>query len=353
MTDFNDRATLIEKKLFPHKKVALGDLRQIDGPLFDLNGLDLVFEPSVLNTLNRQIGTNRSQLDIVRNASGDEGEVNFRNFLSGATSLANNKEVVLIASPQTRNIVNVIIPRHDFIPARQFFDFAQLLMDEAGYEFEKIESLSGGNFDIMIYMQSRTPDIRRFAPDEDTISNGAYLHWTGDLVELGNYYTRLVCTNGATDTVTRQQAKLQSFNPAEVRRLISLAKSRELSEVGFRKYETKALEAMETECSLAELLGLQSILTGHRTAMSEEMVDSFLPTRKYKDYFNTRGIDTKRQGHLVKTDLTVWTVYNLLTAFATHTDLLSPDDGARSVILSAATDFLHADRDIKHYIEYE
>ena len=71
MTDFNDRATLIEKKLFPHKKVALGDLRQIDGPLFDLNGLDLVFEPSVLNTLNRQIGTNRSQLDIVRNASGD------------------------------------------------------------------------------------------------------------------------------------------------------------------------------------------------------------------------------------------------------------------------------------------
>lgn len=353
MTDFLSQAARTEQQLFPHKKVSLGDLRQIDGPLFDLNGVDIVFEPSVVDSLNRQIGTSRSQLNLVRNASGEVGQVNFRNFLSDAVTLADNKDVVIIASPETRHIVNVIIPKHEFIPPKQFFDFAGLFMDEAGYEFEKMESFSNGRFDIMIYMQSRTPTIKQFAPGEDTITDGAYLHWTGDQVELGNYYTRLVCTNGTTATVKKQQTKLHSFNPAEVYRIIQLAKSRELPKIGFQTYEEKALEAMDTKCSLSELRGLSSGLTGRRTGLSSEIVDTFLPTKKYEEYFMARGGDIKQQSKLMKTDLSVWTVFNMLTAFATHTTLLPPEDGARSLILNAATQFLQADRDIKHYIEYE
>lgn len=143
MTNFSSQAARIEHQLFPHKKVALGDLRQIDGPLFDLNGMDIVFEPSAVDSLNRHIGTNRTQLNMVRNATGDIGQVNFRNFLSDATTLDNNKEVVLIASPETRRIVNVLIPKHEYIPPQHFFDFAQLFMDEAGYDFEKIEVRGG------------------------------------------------------------------------------------------------------------------------------------------------------------------------------------------------------------------
>ena len=87
--------------------------------------------------------------------------------------------------------------------------------------------------------------------------------------------------------------------------------------------------------------------------MSPETVDAVLPTRKYEDYFRARGVDIKRQGRVVKTDLTVWAVFNLLTAFATHTDMFVPEDGTRSAILHTATSFLQAERDIKHYIEYE
>lgn len=353
MSNFISQSAKIEQQLFPHKKVALGDLRQIDGPLFDLNGMDLVFEPSVIESLNRQIGTSRAQLNMVRNASGDVGQVNFRNFLSDANSLANNKDVVIIASPETRHIVNILIPKQEFIPPQQFFDFAQLFMEDASYEFEKMDVRSNGLFDIMIYMQSRTPTIQQFAPGEDTITDGAYLHWTGDEIELGNFYTRLVCTNGAVATVKKQQTKLHSFNPSEVHRMIELAKSRQLPKIGFQTYEEKALEAMNTTCSLFELQSISRELTGHRTNMSAETVDSFLPTRKYENYFSTRGVDIKKQAKLVKTDLNVWTVFNVLTEFATHTDLLAHDDGARSIILHTANRFLQAERDIKHYIEYE
>lgn len=288
---------------------------------------------------------------MVRNASGDVAQVNFRNFLSDASSVVYNKDVVIIASPETRHVVNVLIPRHEFIPPRQFFDFAQLFMDDAGYEFEKMEANSGGRFDIMIYMQSWVPTVRQFAPDEDTITDGAYLRWTGDQIELGNFYTRLVCTNGATDIVARKQSKLQSFTPSEVSRLITLAKSRTLPKIGFQTYEEKALEAMETHCSLAELKSLSHSLTGHNCGISPQTVDSFLPTRQYEKHFAARGIDVKQKARLIKTDLTAWDVFNRLTAFASHTTLLAPEDGARSHILNAASRFLQAERDIKHYIE--
>lgn len=353
MTDFTLQAERMERQLFPHKLVSLGDLRQIDGPLFDLNGKDLIFEPSVVDTLNRQIGTSRTQLDMIRNASGDVGQVNFRNFLSDAATYANNMDVVLVASPETHHVVNVLIPRREFVPARQFFEFAQLFMEESGYEFEKMETQGNGKFDIMLYMQSRTPTIKQFAPGEDTVTDGAYLRWTGDQIDLGNYYTRLVCTNGATDTVTSRQAKMQSFSPSEIHRMIELAKSRELPKIGFQAYEQKAIEAMETHCSLAELQRLSSALTGPRTGLLPETVESLLPTRKYEEYFSARGADIKRKNKLMKTDLTAWNVFNMLTAFATHTNMLAHEDGTRNKILNAAIQFLQAERDIKHYIEYE
>lgn len=353
MTNFTLQAEHINRQLFPHKKVALGDLRQVEGTLFDLNGMDLVFEPSVVDRLNRHIGTNRTQLNLVRNAAGDVGQVNFRNFLSDATTFDYNKDVVIIASPETRHIVNVLIPKHDFIPPQQFFDFAQLFMDDASYRFEKMEVDRSGHFDIMVYMQSQNPTIKQFAPGEDTITDGAYLRWTGDQIELGNYFTRLVCTNGAVATVKERHARLDTFNAHEVHRLIDLAKSRHLPHIGFRDYEEKALEAMETKCSLFELQNLTSTLTGSRTGLSAETVNSILPTMKYEKHFEARGIDVKYQSKLIKTDLAVWTVFNMLTAFATHTDLLDPDDSARSQVMNVATRFLHAKRDIKNYIEYE
>lgn len=202
-------------------------------------------------------------------------------------------------------------------------------------------------------MQSRNPTIKRFAPGEDTITDGAYLHWTGDKIELGNYYTRLVCSNGAIATIKKQQTRIYTFNPSEVHRIIDLAKSRQLSQIGFQAYEKKALEAMETKCSLFELHNLTFALTRDAIGMSAETVNSFLPTMKYEKHFEARGIDIKHQSKLIKTDLAVWTVFNMLTAFATHTELLAPDDGARSSILNIATQFLQAERDIKHYIEYE
>lgn len=352
MSDYYQQARSIEARLFPHKKISLGDLRQISDSVFDVNGVEINFSSQTVDTINHQIGTSKTQLSMVRNASGDVGEMNFRNFLSDATTFTNNKDVIIVASPETRSVVNVIIPKYEFITANQFFDFAAMFMDEAGYEFKKIEFIGDGRFDVMVYMQSLTPTIKQFAPGEDTITDGAYLHWTGDQIELGNVFTRLVCSNGAVATVNKHQSTLKAFNANEVRRIIELGKSRGLAEVGYQNYQNKALEAMSTQCSLAELQGLTAGLVSQRVGLDREMVDSILHTSNYEAHFESRGIDVKKQAKMIKTNLSAWDVFNILTAFATHTQLLQSESGKRSAVLRLANHFLQAERHIKNYIEY-
>lgn len=352
MKSFDIEAKNAKSLIFPHKKIALDELRQIDGPIFELNGVDITFDHRVIDRLNAEIGTSRSQLQTVRNASGDTGEVNFRNYLSMARSLAERKEVVIMADPSSRKVVNVIIPKNDFIPIDQFFDFAGLFMEDAGYDFEQMRTSVAGEMEIIVYMQSLNPTVVEFAPGEETVTDGAFLRWTGDAIELGNLYTRQVCVNGMTETVERKRGTLTKFNPGEVKRIIMLAKSRELPTIGFEKYKQKALEAITTPCSLGELRLLHGRLQRIGANLHPEVIDGIIPYIEYDNHFKSRGVDTKHQGPIIKTDITAWQLFNRLTDFASHTELLEQYDSTRHVIQNMATTFLKADRDIKQYIEY-
>lgn len=352
MNNFELETKRAKNLIFPHKKIALDELRQIDGPLFELNGIDLTFDQRVIDKLNAEIGTSRRQLEIVRNASGNSGEVNFRNFLSVAQCLAQRKEVVIIADPTSKKIINVIIPKNDFIPIDQYFDFACILMEEAGYEYERMNTSLSGAMETNIYMQSQNPTTRQFAPGEETMIDGAFLQWTGDSIVLGNYYTRLICSNGATEIVERKRSTLTTFSPQEVKRIIKLARSRELQQIGFENYRKKALESMDTFCSLRELRSVSRRLVGSNTGLTEESVETIVPLKEYEEHFKSRGIDTKRQESVIKTGTTIWQLYNNLTDFASHTELLPYEDSTRHVIMNTASDFMKSKHDIQQYIEY-
>lgn len=109
---------------------------------------------------------------------------------------------------------------------------------------EKVESSTINDMDVVVYLQNKNPQIVQFAPQEEFISNGAYLHWNGVSIEVGNYYVRLICTNGQTQSVRHKDASIFTLQEADVSRLLQTAMSDEVMMAGFHKFQTKALEAM-------------------------------------------------------------------------------------------------------------
>ena len=49
--------------------------------------------------------------------------------------------------------------------------------------------------------------------------------------------------------------------------------------------------------------------------------------------------------------MTVWSLYNSVTAFASHNDIWPEADGRRMELGGAAVRFLHRKRDIKNYTD--
>lgn len=49
--------------------------------------------------------------------------------------------------------------------------------------------------------------------------------------------------------------------------------------------------------------------------------------------------------------MTVWTLYNSVTAFASHNGIWPEDDGRRMELAGAAARFLYRERDIKNYTD--
>lgn len=352
MTEFEIQAQQARERTLPHKTITLDRLHQIDGRLFDLDGMDVTLTPGAMDRLNTEIGISRSQLNVVRQASGDGADANFRNYMAMAQSITRQKEIVVVADPTTRTIVNLFVPRKQFIPLDQFFDFVSIFMENAGYTFERMVSSDSGTLDNIVYMQNEHPIIDSFAPDEDTVTNGAFIRWSGDAIELGNYFTRLVCTNGMTQTVERQRGVMHTFNPQEARRLIEMANDNQLAYNGFEHFRQKALQAIDTYCSLRELRTISNRLTGPGAKITQQIAEAIVPLREYDEHFTQRGIDTKRYGSIIKTDITVWQLYNILTDFASHASTLHAGDALRHTVNTIAATFLNSTHDIKQYIEY-
>jgi hypothetical protein len=50
-----------------------------------------------------------------------------------------------------------------------------------------------------------------------------------------------------------------------------------------------------------------------------------------------------------KSEMTMWELFNMLTFFATHNQMWSPQDIRRSLLMEASMSLLMQERDIKEY----
>ncbi len=351
LTEFRERRASIVKNIAPHKMVRLDEIQQVENNVYEVGNLDLEFTPRAQRQLVRAIGTNSTQLKSVNGLSGDVGQANFSNYLAVAKNMVTEKRVVLIANKNSRVITNIIIPKKDFIPVDDFFDFAEMFIDSTGFEIEKIESSIGNEMDVVLYLQNRNPQIVQFAPQEEFVSNGAYLHWDGKSVEIGNYYVRLVCANGQTQQVRHKDASIFTLREGDVNRLLRVASTDAVMEAGFANFQTKALEAMETQVSLRELGNVHSALIGGRIGLPDEAVSLITGYEANLQRFDARHLVVKGIEKRVKTDVNWWGLYNRMTEFASHSNLLDENDVRRSFIFNYAMELLLGNHDITSYIE--
>ena len=81
-------------------------------------------------------------------------------------------------------------------------------------------------------------------------------------------------------------------------------------------------------------------------------VEEVAPYRKELQEYTARGYDIDRNNAATTlASMTVWNLYNSVTAFASHNDIWPEEDGRRMAVCETAVKFLYHDRDIKNYID--
>ena len=304
-------------------------------------------EPVVAGKIDHFAGIKQGQSRIAQDSYGDHGLTNLRNFFGQAEAKA-SKRIVLAADIQTRQIVDAIPIRDRMITPEAFFDFAEMFMDKNNYLPDNVEYRVNGGGRISILMNPVTEQIMEYAPGDEFVSNGAYLVWTPGEVNLGNYYKRLVCSNGSIRTSHHEIATAYSPENANMEKLLNVTTESEPFKKNTERMLVSARQAMQTSASVHELKEAVKILNKH--GLEDGDANQIIPYQRIKSEYENAGylLDSVQECQAMS-DKTMWEVFNLLTFFATHNKVWAPQDIRRTSVMESSMNLLLRERDIKEY----
>ena len=103
----------------------VGRVDDIERPtnIYRVDGADVMVDEGVSHRLDELIGLEQKQASVVRNASGEDGVRDFRNYLAVAGSISKPVHVALLANSETRMVDGVVPIKEDVIPMDAFFDY--------------------------------------------------------------------------------------------------------------------------------------------------------------------------------------------------------------------------------------
>lgn len=331
------------EKIWPSSIMRLGDLTTAGENVFRYAGREMLATKQFSNKYDELIGVEYNQKNIVTQASGKTGLKNFRNYMNAASDIHQARQVVVIASPKERQLVNIIPLVKEYISPQLFFDFADMMAEQTKSHYELAEFNKTESSGVTLYFNRNNPHIVSFCKDEDFIDDGFYLSWNPASVDLGHFYTRLICTNGQKETVMHSDAHLYSLNSSDMRRMINAVNNQDFSQHSTLK--EKVMKSINTRISLNEMMKAQKILLG--AGIDAELSESVIPYRDaLEKYQLALGYKISKNMNKYKGPGTIWESYNALTAFASHTDSMDADDPRRGQIMSAAFSFLGRKPDI-------
>ena len=301
---------------------------------------DMVFD------IDKYLGIMPKQSQMAQRSYGEKGISNLRNFFAQADN-SDDTRVIFVADTKNRTISHIHQTNSHLIPPESFFDFAEMFMDRNNYEPEEVQYNDGS--EVSILMRSGNPEYMEFAKDDAFESNGLWLRWNPTEIAFGNYYLRLVCSNGMT---TFSEHKLLQTNSLQdeksLKRMLTINSENGVLKQNLNKMLGNARVAMNTQASLHELgTGVRML---QRLGVEEQDATQLIPYMANRIRYEQAGytLDANGMRHSVS-DTTVWQLFNTLTAFASHNPTWAQHDLRRSQLMSQSVNLLNQKRDIMDY----
>lgn len=349
--DFFQLKKMYEETPIPHKVIKLSEMSYIGDNVFNVKGKEVLASENIERKLDKLVGISQNQREWVQNASDKNGLKNFRNYMQIAYDMHANQEIVLIADANEHKIVDVIPLKEEYLAHSVFFKIVEIFMDNSGYYLTDTffnSSLLSDN--LTLYLQSPSEEIIEIADNEVFLPNGIFMSWNFGEIEVGNFFTRLACMNGAIERSSNTKARIHSFNDKMMQQF--LGTTQDVIEQGFIRYSEKVLFAMKNKVSLSELQFAYKTL--QNTGLQDHLAEEIIPYNETLDKARLQGLPEKTinlHKYLIATNFNMWNIYNRLTTFVSHNEIWDKTDTKRQKVLASASTLLNKKPDIKQFMQ--
>ena len=329
---------IIYRELEAKEILALGD------NFYNFGNTSVPVKPKIADKIDNIAGITKWQAHIAQDYYGDQGITNLRNFFGQATK---ENRIVVAADTQSKQIVDVIPLKNKLITPYAFFSFVEMYMDKNQYYPVKVEYINGGNM-VSIIMKPVHEEYMEYSKGDEFLSNAIFFMWTPSEIAMGNYYIRLVCTNGSIRLIRHSIARITSPDTSEFRRVLCITSDSDPFKENLDTMLESVKIAKKTNASVNELYTAVNLLI--KQGIDYQDANKIIPYEQTKIQYEKAGYPMVYKNMIqAKSNKTMWELFNMLTYFATHNNVWSPHDPRRSSLMESSMELLHKKRDIKEY----
>lgn len=291
---------------------------------YRIGDTSILVSDGVQHQLDELIGLTPRQRQGINETYGTNAITDFRNSIAMANCVDKPKRFALVANSKD-SIVDGVVPLKDqAIPMESFFDLLEMFLDKHSYEINALESSRNGVYGITVILTPIHPQYDAFFGNDEFLTNGYYVKWNLGEMEVGNYYVRLVCANGAVETKMHSLARINNINDAKINEFLLSPNRSEIIRRNINRMKKIAVTASQTMASLNEVNYSKQLLTRH--GVPEDIAEQLAPytqlLNQYKEHECYQSIPLTH----AKSNINMWDLYNNLTEFATHNPLWSAND---------------------------
>lgn len=314
---------------------------------YNIRGVPVMVTPSVQNRLDQLIGLSPRQREGVKQAYGNDVVMNLRNSFAMANCVAHPKKFALIANA-AECIVDGIVPLdEEAIPMRTFFDIVEILADKYGYEVDQMQGSACSAYGIIIRLMPVCPQHDAPFHDDEFVTNGLYLKWNLDEIELGNYYLRLVCTNGQMQLSENSLERIHRIDDKKITEILNSPNSLKSTARNWNSFKNALVTANNTSASLSEVHSGKNLLLRH--GAPEDLAEQLMPYNKLLEMYGIKDLHVPAKQ--AKSNINMYDLFNRLTDFASHNKLWEQTDNRSSSLMQQSMQLLLRKRDIQTYYD--
>lgn len=314
---------------------------------YNVRGVSVMVTPHVQNRLDQLIGFSSRQREGLKQTYGDNTMVNLRNGFAMANCVANPKKFALIANPAERIIDGIVALDEEAIPMRSFFNIVEMLADKHSYEVEQIQSSFNATYGITVRLMPIHPKHDAPFDNDEFVTNGLYLKWNLGEIELGNYYLRLICTNGQMQLSQNALEHVHRINDTHMADILNSPNQSTLITRNWDSFKNAANIARQTPASLSEVHYGKNLLLRH--GAPEDLAEQLMPYSRLLDMYGSKGLHVPVAQ--AKSDINMYDLFNRLTDFASHNQVWEQTDDRSSSLMQQSMRLFLRKRDIQTYYD--